>query len=111
MKVTALISTDNGDCKLVHGAIACKLALRPPTCTCKGDGGTVKLDFTAEFDRRLVRTGATYGAEGFINVTSVTPVPYIIPSNPTQEPSANADLPICKQGQPSTREKPCIQHG
>jgi hypothetical protein len=111
LKVTKLVDSDDGACALEGGVITCRLALHPPTCTCKGDGGSVKLDFIGKLDRRLAESGASYGAEGSVNVTSVTPVPYVIPSTPTQDPGPNADLPICKRGQDSTREKPCVSSG
>jgi hypothetical protein len=108
--ITAVTSVSTGDCRLLNGAISCRLVLRPPSCTCKGDGGSVKIRFTAEID--LGRNGLTHGFQyGSLRVDSETPVPYIIPSSPAEKLSQIADLPFCDKGRSSTKAKPCIQHG
>jgi hypothetical protein len=110
--ILTVSGSDNGDCGLSHGAISCQLALRPPTCTCRGDGGTVTIGFTAKV--RSSNNGYVHGIgmqySSFM-VTSETPVPYIIPSSAGAKPSANADLPFCKKAERSTAAKPCLQHG
>jgi hypothetical protein len=111
-KIVAVTRSDNGDCALSDGAIECTLALRPPTCTCKGDGGTVTIGFTAKTPS--ARDGYTHGIGlqySSLIITSETPVPYTIPSSPLQKLSDIADLPTCKRGQPSTNAKPCIRQG
>jgi hypothetical protein len=104
------VTSGTGLCHLSGGAISCRLALRPPTCTCRGDGGTVAVSFIA--DVGADGNGHTYEvANGFLRIDSETPVPYIIPSSPRQRPSDNADLPVCEKGQSSTAAKPCLQPG
>jgi hypothetical protein len=111
MTITSLTQDGHGRCELSRRVISCRLALHPPTCTCKGDGGTLRLGFTARWRRDVAGKAASQPAEGYIDVTSVTPVPYLIPSSPLQNPSENADLPICENGQPSTPAHPCIRPG
>jgi hypothetical protein len=111
-KILAVTRTQGGDCWLAQGAISCRLALHPPSCTCRGDGGRVTISFTAKTP--VAKDGYTHGIgmqySSFM-ITSETPVPYMIPSSPLEKPSANADLPLCKRGQPSTAANPCLQHG
>ena len=111
MTITALTEDGNGRCELSRRLISCRLALHPPTCTCKGDGGTLTLGFKARWKRSVGANTASQPAEGYINITSVTPVPYLIPSTPLQNPSESADLPICKHGEESTHAHPCIRPG
>jgi hypothetical protein len=112
MTIVGVTGSDQGDCGLSDGAISCTLALRPPTCTCKGDGGSVTIGFAAK-----VPSGADGYTHGIglqyssLIITSETPVPYIIPSSPLQKLSDIADLPFCKKGQLSTDAKPCVRHG
>jgi hypothetical protein len=108
--ITALTSVSTGNCRLLNGSISCRLVLRPPSCTCKGDGGSVKIRFTARID--LGGHGLTHGFQyGSLRVDSETPVPYIIPSSPDEKLSQVADLPFCDKGRSTTKAKPCIQHG
>lgn len=93
-------------CALANGNIACVLSLKPPTCTCRGDGGTVSIDFTAKAGGTARDASVNFGSRMFVG--SETPVPYVIPSSPDQKPSDIADLPICRVGQQSTRSDPCL---
>jgi hypothetical protein len=94
-----------GACRLEAGKISCDLSLRPPTCTCRGDGGTVAVGFTAK-NGASGRTGSTtFGGRVFVEAETL--VPYHIPSSPDQKPSDLADLPMCAEDQASTAEKPC----
>jgi hypothetical protein len=108
--ISAVTSTSTGHCELSGGAISCRLALPPPTCTCNGSGGRVKIGFTANLrSSGDARTHGFFGAT--LRIGFETPVPYIIPSTPDQQPSAYADLPFCSQGQLSTAAHPCVKHG
>jgi hypothetical protein len=110
--ILAVTSTrlENGrgkaDCRLISGKISCDLSLRPPKCTCRGDGGTVAIGFTAKPGRGVQSTAVTFGGDLFIE--GETLVPYFIPSAPDQKPSDLADIPICADGQVSTDSKPCL---
>jgi hypothetical protein len=96
-------------CRLVAGKISCELSLRPPKCTCRGDGGTVAIGFTAKRSPGAESAAITFGSDLFVEAETL--VPYFIPSSPEQKPSDLADLPICAQGQASTTSKPCLASG
>jgi hypothetical protein len=108
-RIAAVTSSSTGHCELSGGAISCKLALRPPTCTCNGSGGKVKIGFIAKPRSKDARTHGFFGAT--LRIGYQTPVPYIIPSTPNDHPSAYADLPFCGENQPSTAAHRCIKHG
>jgi hypothetical protein len=104
-------TVDRGDkaanCRLTDGKISCRLSLRPPSCTCRGDGGSVAIRFLAKSTGDPARRGTvTFG--GRIFVESQTLVPYFVPGSPDQKPSDLSDLPLCAKGQQSSREKPCL---
>jgi hypothetical protein len=103
-------SVDNEDvtgaCSLAKGTIVCATSLKPPTCTCRGDGGTVEIDFRARPGRTARDASVDFGSRMFVR--SETPVPYVIPSSPDQKPSDVADLPACRSGQRSTVAHPCL---
>jgi hypothetical protein len=108
--VRAVTRTSTGHCRLASGNISCSIALRPPTCTCRGDGGSVTIDFTADVPKGRNPQSTKYGLEGGrVNVESETPVPYIIPSSANQAPSL--DLPLCKKGERSSAAVPCVSRG
>jgi hypothetical protein len=98
MKVVRVTGSSAGRCTLTGGAdprITCAgLRLRPPTCTCRGDGGEVVISFVADRPR-----GMLAGASAIV---SATPVLKIIPAYP-QGP----DVAPCKPGQTSTASNPC----
>jgi hypothetical protein len=70
--------------------------LKPPTCTCSGDGGQVSVSFVAS---------QPVGLGGAARVDSATPVLAVIPSSP--QPPQSPDLALCTPGQVSTKAKPC----
>jgi hypothetical protein len=118
---TIMAVSSNSDCRLLDGLISCSLALRPPTCTCRGDGGRVTIGFTAKARPGATTSrygwpnsgnGNTYGwTNAWLRIGSETPVPYVIPSSPLENPARTADLPLCKKGQLGTTAQPCIQQG
>jgi hypothetical protein len=79
---------------VLYPKIACAgLNLKPPSCTCKADGGRIVISFVAD---------QFPGLAGSVGITSATPVLKIIPSF-VQSP----DVPKCAKGQSSTTTKPC----
>ena len=73
------------------------LNLKPPTCLCTGNGGSVVITFIAS---------AQLGLAGAARVESATPVLQNIPSYPGA-PSSTPDLPLCAVGQVSTKATQC----
>jgi hypothetical protein len=69
------------------------VGLKPPTCTCRGDGGHVDVSIVATKAIKL---------PGSARVDTATPVLKIIPSAPPA-----LDLPTCAKGQTSTAANPC----
>jgi hypothetical protein len=60
---------------LLYPNILCiRLSLRPPSCTCKGDGGSMTISFVSDSDVSL---------PGAVQVLSATPVFRVIPSFPS----------------------------
>src|SRR5207247_5699705 len=96
-------------CRLSAGKITCELSLRPPSCTCRGDGGSVSIAFTAKSARSPTNARVSFGGRLFVE--SETPVPYFIPGSADEKPSDLSDLPICAKGQLSTADKPCLRSG
>jgi len=107
--VVEITASSKGTCTVSNGEIVCQASLHPPTCTCKGDGGRMTIDFTARGEAS--KPGHAHGGVGAsLNVLTQTPVPYVIPSS-VQRPSDANDLPYCKSGERSTPRKPCVAHG
>ena len=108
MTITAITSTEGGHCALNNGNISCvggKKGLAPPKCTCLA-GGSMTVNFTATGNSPTFngQYWTYYGVVGsWTHITSMTPVPYHIPSFLTP----GVDLPICKAGQKSTGTNPC----
>jgi hypothetical protein len=77
------------------------ISLKPPTCTCLGNGGHLDILFT-------VAKGSYLGGlmAGSVRIATGTPVLKIIPSA-VQTP----DLQFCKTGQVSTQAVPCASGG
>jgi hypothetical protein len=109
MNITRITSSEGGICTLTaSGDISCRgggKGVPPPKCTCLG-GGHLTVNFTA--------TGLSptynghyytwYGIEGgWLHITTMTPVPYHIPSFLPQ----GIDLPLCTKAQPNTATHPC----
>lgn len=109
MTVTAVTSSEGGRCQLRGGSIACTgggKGLTPPQCTCI-PGGFLTVNFTATGLAPTISNGVVthYGLVGStFQITSVTPVPYHIPSFL----SPGVDLPACAKGQTATKAKPCV---
>jgi hypothetical protein len=77
------------------------ISLKPPTCTCSGDGGQLKILFS------VVKGTATGGLmAGSVRISTGTPVLRIIPSS-----VQNPDEAYCAKGQVSTTKKPCAPSG
>jgi hypothetical protein len=110
MTITAVTSSEGGRCRLTNGIIGCtggKKGIAPPICTCR-TGGKLTVNF------RATGNGPTWNGQwwtyygivgGYTQITSMTPVPYHIPS--FLSPSVGADVPLCAKGQVSTTAKPC----
>ncbi|HWB22188.1 MAG TPA: hypothetical protein VG652_04815 [Gaiellaceae bacterium] len=113
MTITAVTSTEGGHCSLVNAAISCTgggKGVAPPTCTCLA-GGSMTINFTATGNAPVYANGywTYYGViGGYTQITSMTPVPYHIPSFVA---SSAEDIPICKAGQTSTTANPCTKSG
>jgi hypothetical protein len=104
--IKAVIGSSAGHCRLLGQKISCALVeLKPPSCTCKGDGGIVAVSFVTDdrADSSVRMLG--YGQGGLV-ISSVTPVLYFIPSTPGQKPAS--EVPLCRKGQQSTKETACV---
>jgi hypothetical protein len=116
MLLDKVTSSTSGDCSvtgtsgyggnlfqkvLLNPEISCSGAnLKPPTCTCSGDGGHLTVYFT-------VQEGSYKGLmSGAARVDTATPVLKIIPSS-TQSP----DLKECAKGETNTKADPCAPTG
>ncbi len=116
MTITAITSSEGGHCHLGTSStgtamIACvggKKGLAPPKCTCL-TGGVMTVNFTATTNPGPSFNGKYWTCYGIVgsstDITSMTPVPYHIPSFLNSEAP---DLPICTKGQTSTTAKPCL---
>ena len=80
------------------GILCTGINLKPPTCLCRSDGGSVVITFVAN---------AQVGLSGVARVASATPVLANIPSYPGAPSSTTPDLPLCAVGQVSTKATPC----
>ena len=97
MTVTAITSTSGGRCYINgSGAISCTASgkgIQPPKCTCLA-GGELVINFTATGNEPVFngQYWTYYGIVGdWTHITSMTPVPYHIPSFLTP----GVDLPVC----------------
>ncbi len=85
LTVTAITGVTGGTCRLDQGDIACDAAapgLAPPKCTCQ-TGGLMTVNFTATGDEPTFNGSwwIYHGLVGaYMQITSMTPVPYHIPS-------------------------------
>jgi hypothetical protein len=77
------------------------ISLKPPTCTCRGDGGALDILFTV-----TKGTNPSGLMSGSVRIETGTPVLRIIPSAPSV-----ADEPYCKTSEVSTKAKPCAPSG
>jgi hypothetical protein len=83
-KVTKIKSSTGASCTLTAaGKILCKGSVKPPTCLCTDDGGSVEITFTASPTTK--KSGYLFGGEPWqFKITKMTPVPYIIPGSPDE---------------------------
>jgi len=80
--IAAVTSSEGARCQLVDNNISCTGKIAPPSCTCEA-GGSMTVNFIATGLASTFADGyeTSYGVVGsFLQVTSVTPVPYHIPS-------------------------------
>jgi hypothetical protein len=94
LTLTAITSVTGGTCRIDLGDIACEAnapGLAPPKCTCQ-TGGTMSVIFTATGDEPTFNGSwwTYHGLVGaYMQITSMTPVPYHIPSFIPQPPKPN----------------------
>jgi hypothetical protein len=85
MTITAVTGSNGGTCRLAsHGAISCRGTLQQPKCLCNSTGGTLTVEFTAN-QQPYRNSKSNYETLGTLNITSLTPVPRLVPSTPQQE--------------------------
>jgi hypothetical protein len=98
MTLIKVVGSNSGHC-IVDGSptpkISCDgLKLKPPTCTCRGDGGELVISFLASKDPGMLA--------GSSAVVSATPVLKVIPAVPP-----GPDVRPCSNGEKSTAAEPC----
>jgi hypothetical protein len=107
--VTKVTGSSTGSCVLQSSStIACEgMTIKPPRCTCK-PGGTATVDFVATIKAAMTEHGQAQGGlvGSKLKLHEMTPVPYHIPSYEGAE--SNLDLPLCKAGQQSSKQTPCV---
>jgi hypothetical protein len=88
MTITALTSTRGGACRVTSdGGISCKGRLRQPKCLCDGSGGALTVVFSA---RRDPGDKGGLSVDGrSVHITSLTPVPHIVPSTKQAQATGN----------------------
>ena len=87
---------------VLNPEISCNgISLKPPTCTCLGNGGVLDIMFT------LAKGSYTRGLmAGSVRIETGTPVLKRIPSY-----LGRADLPYCAIGTTGTKAHPCAPRG
>jgi hypothetical protein len=88
LRIADLTSAAGARCRLQSsGSISCAGGLRPPTCLCRGDGGSVTIDFSAAGLRPSATSGRrmSVAPEGRLVITAMTPVARLVPSTPGEE--------------------------
>ncbi len=86
LTISAVSSTRGGVCRVTsNGGISCTGRLRQPDCLCDGSGGALTVDFTAR--KKPGDTGQPAFDGRTLHVTSLTPVPHLVPS--TKQGEAN----------------------
>jgi hypothetical protein len=70
--------SSNGHCTSTGSAISCNVHLHAPSCTCRGDGGQVVIGFDVTSQSWLGKGLLS----GTVNVTSLAPSLYGVPSTP-----------------------------
>ena len=80
--IKAVTGSSVGVCTLSGGEISCRsMRLRPPSCTCKGDGGRITVDFVTSADPSENATHHRSMGAGGLTVDTVTPTIFRIPSS------------------------------
>jgi hypothetical protein len=102
MTIAKVTGSNIGHCRLASQEILCDVTLKPPTCTCRGNGGHIYVSFTVT--PRSSPGALRGGSGGTVHIDSMTPVFKTIPSFVT-----SPDVLICAKGQSSTPAKPCVQ--
>jgi len=89
MTITSVISSRGGACRVAsNGGISCKGRLRQPKCLCDGSGGSLTVEFRA---RRNPGDKGGLAVDGrAVHITSLTPVPHIVPSTKQAQANGNA---------------------
>jgi hypothetical protein len=88
MRITAVISTRGGVCRVTSdGGMSCNGRLRQPKCLCDNSGGAVTVEFKARRDPGDKGGLALDGRA--VHITSLTPVPRIVPSTKTKQANGN----------------------
>jgi hypothetical protein len=109
LKITRVTGSSRGNCRLDSGNILCDgQAIPPPKCTCL-PGGSMTIAFTARAAKETAANQQRGVVGGYLRLQHMTPVPYLIPSY--QGAKGNIDLPLCKRGQSSTNDHPCVHSG
>jgi hypothetical protein len=89
LTITALMSSRGNVCELTADRnISCRGKLAPPKCLCDASGGTLTIVFVASGRRRIDVGGRPQEAflgGGELRITSMTPIPYLIPSTPAKQ--------------------------
>ena len=82
--VTGIKTSTGAACSVTPaGKISCAGTVRPPSCLCTGDGGSVSITFTAAATKKT--HGYLFGGgPAQFKVTKMTPVPYLIPGTPEE---------------------------
>ena len=82
--VTGIKNSTGAACSVTPaGKISCAGTVRPPSCLCTGDGGSVSITFTAAATKKT--HGYLFGGgPAQFKVTKMTPVPYLIPGTPEE---------------------------
>ena len=117
LTVTAITGTEGGHCALTGGAIECKGKIAPPTCTCR-PGGQLTVNFNATGLNPTYSNGirTSYGMVGmYLQIETVTPVPWHIPSFEPGTTPQDGDIPLCHKATKTqkavvfSKQHPCQQ--
>jgi hypothetical protein len=84
--ITELHKITGGRCELsAAGLVWCSGKLKVGSCTCRGDGGTLSIEFTAKVPPDTIKNKhpLLFGTSGAVlRITKMTPVPYLVPGTP-----------------------------
>jgi hypothetical protein len=94
--LTTLTSVKGGTCSITNNTLECTGKIAPPICTCL-PGGRITIDFYA------TGPAPSFGGGMYLQIETMTPVPYHIPSFLTPAQSLALDLPKCKPATKATK--------